>query len=195
MPNPPINPNWITTLRLPIAPVTVAFLCYGTGWSLIVAMVLALVLEITDILDGMIARRYQTVTKFGKLYDPFSDAFCRYTLFLGLYQVGAAELWMLLLIFYRDSAISFFRSVAASQNSVVGARMSGKLKAVSQAIGVQVCFLFLMLNQFYPQQLFVDIPWWTMSIVTIITTLSFVDYFIGYLPTLRAAWSEKPVSE
>ena len=142
MPTPPINPNWITTLRLPIAPVTVAFLCYGTGWSLIVAMVLALVLEITDILDGVIARKYENVTKFGKLYDPFSDAFCRYTIFLGLYQVGAAELWMVLLIFYRDSAISFFRSVAASQNSVVGARKSGKLKAISQQSVSKYAFYF-----------------------------------------------------
>ena len=192
---PPINPNWITTARLPIAPITVVFLWYGEGWSLVIAMVLALVLEITDIMDGVIARKYETVTQFGKLYDPFSDAFCRYTLFLGLYSVGAASLWMLLLIFYRDSAISFFRSVAATQSSVVGARPSGKIKAVVQAVGVQICFLFLILHKYYPTEGFDWVPWWTMALVTFVTTLSFVDYFYGYFPILKQAWSEGSLKE
>ena len=119
---PPVNPNWITTARLPIAPITVGCLLMDTEGGFIAAMILALVLEITDILDGQIARKYNIVTQFGKLYDPFSDAFCRYTLFLGLYAIDAASLWMILVIFYRDSSISFFRSVAASRSVVVGAR-------------------------------------------------------------------------
>lgn len=195
MATPPINPNWITTLRLPIAPVTVAFLMSDTKWGLITAMVLALFLEITDILDGLIARKYNIVTQFGKLYDPFSDAFCRYTLFLGLYAIDSADLWMLLVIFYRDSAISFFRSVAASKNLVVGARKSGKIKAIVQGAGVQVAFLFLVLEKFYPEMSFEQVPWWTMLVITIVTAFSFVDYFFGYLPVLRKAWSEKPVKD
>ena len=165
-----------------------------TQGGFIAAMVLALVLEITDILDGQIARKYNIVTQFGKLYDPFSDAFCRYTLFLGLYAIDAASLWMILVIFYRDSSISFFRSVAASNNVVVGARKSGKIKAIVQGVGVQVCFLFLVLDKMYAVDWFGSVPWWSMVVVTIVTALSFVDYFFGYLPILRKAWNETPDS-
>ena len=84
---------------------------------------------------------------------------------------------------------------AASQNSVVGARKSGKIKAISQAVGVQICFFFLMLHEFYPASGFEVVPWWTMVAVTAITTLSFIDYFFGYLPILKQAWSEKPLRE
>lgn len=191
---PPVNPNWITTARLPIAPLTVGCLLMDTQGGFIAAMVLALVLEITDILDGQIARKYNIVTQFGKLYDPFSDAFCRYTLFLGLYAIDAASLWMILVIFYRDSSISFFRSVAASNNVVVGARKSGKIKAIVQGVGVQVCFLFLVLDKMYTVDWFGAVPWWSMVVVTIVTALSFVDYFFGYLPILRKAWNETPDS-
>ena len=50
--------------------------------------------------QSALMRRYDVVSDFGKLFDPFSDAFCRFTLFLGLYAIGVADLWMILAIFY-----------------------------------------------------------------------------------------------
>ena len=192
----PISPNTITTMRLPLAPLTVGMLIYGTNQNskaaVITAMVLALVLEASDFLDGIIARNYDNVTDFGKLYDPFSDAFCRYTLFLGLFAAGAADFWMILLIFYRDSSISFFRSVAATRFVVVGARPSGKIKAVVQGVGIQIAFLFIVLAQFYPEAPIQTVPWWTMLTITVVTTASFFDYFLGYFPILKEAWNNVP---
>ena len=192
---PPINPNWVTTLRLPLAPLAVVCLWWDTKESVIATMIIAILLEITDVADGIIARKYKIVTNFGKLYDPFSDAFCRYTLFLGLFSMGHASLWMLLLIFYRDSSISFFRSIAASQSIVVGARRSGKIKAIVQGVGVQFAFLFIVLDKFLDEPNLLQFPWWIMAVITVITTASFLDYFAGYLPVLRKAWSEKPVKD
>ena len=103
---PPIDPNLITLARLPLAPLAVVFLVTDTMWGVVTAAVLALLLELTDLLDGKIARSYGVVTDFGKLFDPFSDAFSRYTLFLGLYAIGVADLWMIMAIFYRDSSVS-----------------------------------------------------------------------------------------
>src|SRR5690606_18497506 len=93
MPRPPIDPNVVTSLRLPLAPVAVALLVTGEVWGILAAAVLALLLELSDLLDGYLARRYQRVTDFGKLYDPFSDSFTRYTLFLGFYHIEVASLW------------------------------------------------------------------------------------------------------
>lgn len=192
---PPIQPNLVTLLRLPLAPAAVAFLVTETTWGVITAVVLALLLEVTDMADGWIARRYDAVTDFGKLFDPFADAFSRYTLFMGLLAVGAADLWMLLAIFYRDSAISFFRSIAATRQVVVAARGSGKLKAVVQGVGTQVIFLAILTHQLQPDWPIVsEVPWWTMLVITVVTLASFVDYFVGNLPLLRQAWSSRPTS-
>lgn len=189
---PPVDPNLITAMRLPLAPVAVAFTVVQQPWAFVVAAVLALLLEITDLLDGWMARRYQVVSDFGKLFDPFSDAFCRFTLFLGLYAIGVADLWMILAIFYRDSSISFFRSVAAVREVVLAARPSGKLKAVVQGVGTQIVFIALVAASFLPDQAWLaQVPWWTMVVVTLVTIGSFVDYFLGNLPLLRAAWNDK----
>jgi CDP-diacylglycerol--glycerol-3-phosphate 3-phosphatidyltransferase len=189
----PIDPNWITSLRLPLAPLAVACLVTESLWGTIAAAVLALFLELTDVADGWIARRYRQVTDFGALYDPFSDAFTRYTLFLGLYAIHVADLWMVIAIFYRDASISFFRTVAATRNVVLSARKSGKIKAVVQGVGTQVIFLVLVLRELYPQWPIREVPWWTMFVVTVVTLGSFVDYFLGNLAILRDAWTNRPV--
>ena len=191
---PPISPNLITALRLPLAPIAVACLLTDQVWGVVAAAVLALLLELTDLLDGWIARAYDVVSDFGKLFDPFSDAFCRFTLFLGLYAVGVADLWMILVIFYRDSSVSFLRSIAAVRNVVLAARPSGKLKAVVQGVGTQLVFALLVVEKMMPELDWVEtLPWWVMLVVTAVTAGSFVDYFAGNYRLLRAAWDNEPV--
>lgn len=193
MAEPPISPNLLTAARLPLAPLAVAFMVQDTTWGYASAAMLAMLLEITDLLDGRIARRFGKVTNFGKLFDPFSDAFCRFTLFLGMYAVGVAELWMIILIFYRDASISFFRTVAAVRHVVLAARPSGKMKAVVQGVGTQVIFIALVGASIWPDSAALKhFPWWTMVVVTLATVGSFVDYFLGNLPILRAAWADEP---
>ncbi len=190
---PWLSPNAITAARLPLAPLAVVAMTWGTTAGLVVAAVLSLVLELTDLADGVVARRYRMVSKFGSLFDPFSDAFCRFTLFLGLYAIGVADLWMILLIFYRDSSVSFFRSVAAFHNVVLSARPSGKIKAIVQGVGTQIVFIALVGSAVFPGAVWLaKVPWWTMVAMTAVTVWSFADYFRGNLPILRAAWDDTP---
>ena len=192
----PFSPNLLTAARLPLAPIAVVLMLVGEPWGFASAALLALLLELTDLADGWMARKYGAVTNFGKLFDPFSDAFCRFTLFLGLLAIDAADLWMIMVIFYRDASISFFRSVAAVRNVVVAARPSGKLKAVVQGVGTQVIFIALATTAYRPDLAWLtSVPWWTMLVITVVTAGSFVDYFIGNLTILRAAWADTPSEE
>ncbi len=202
----PINPNLVTLLRLPLAPLTVAAMLFIPGWKgMAVALTLSLLLEATDALDGWLARRFDAVTDFGKLFDPFSDAFSRFTLFLGLWAVGVADLWMILILFYRDSSISFFRSIAATRGTVMPARNTGKIKALVQAAGCNAILLLLLLSDlgslpewlaWAPEESRLSSPtWWIMVVVTGVTAISFFDYLAGSMPILRASWQGKPPSE
>lgn len=196
MAGPAISPNALTAARLPLAPLAVVFMLQGEPWALGVAAALALLLEISDLADGWWARRNRAVTNFGKLFDPFSDAITRFTLFLGLYALDVADLWMIIVIFYRDASVSFFRTVAAVRNVVLSARASGKIKAVVQGVGTQIIFLALMGKSMMPELTWLDrVPWWTMLIVTLVTAGSFVDYLVGNLRILQDAWGESPIEE
>jgi CDP-diacylglycerol--glycerol-3-phosphate 3-phosphatidyltransferase len=191
--NAPINPHWITAARLPLAPLAVAAMVTDTLWGTLLAAFLAALLEGTDLLDGWMARRYGAVTDFGKLFDPFSDAATRFTLFVGLYAIGAADLWMILAIFYRDSSVSFLRTVSAVRNVVLDARQSGKIKAIVQGIGTQIVFGLLVLGRFFPERPEVKpLIWVTMLIITAVTVWSWVDYFWGNRKMFVAAWFDEP---
>lgn len=188
---PPIHPNTLTAARLPLAPLAVLLLVTGTTWGVVGAALLAIALEVTDVADGWIARRYGVVSDFGKLFDPFSDAFSRFTLFLGIYAIGHADLWMVLAIYYRDSSIAFLRSIAAIRGVVIAARQSGKLKAIVQAVGTQIVFLSLVAAAVLPAwaEALQPIPWWTMCAVTVFTVGSWVDYMAGNRELLASAWA------
>jgi CDP-diacylglycerol--glycerol-3-phosphate 3-phosphatidyltransferase len=60
-------------LRLLVIPVFIYFLAGSDGDGSVVAGVLFAVASITDWLDGMIARRTDTVTEFGRFADPLAD--------------------------------------------------------------------------------------------------------------------------
>lgn len=191
---PPISANLVTAARLPLAPLAVICLVTHHPAGTVAAAVLSLLLELTDILDGRIARSYGQVSDFGKLFDPFSDAATRFTLFLGLYEIGVADLWMILVIFYRDSSISFLRSVAAVRRVVLAARQSGKIKAVVQGVGTQLVFVCLAAFDLAPTlPIPPSTPWWIMLAMTVVTAWSWVDYFAGNWHLVRAAWDDSPV--
>ena len=102
---------------------------------------------------------------------------------------------MIVAIFYRDSSVSFFRSIAATRNFVLAARWSGKLKAVVQGVGTQLAFVALVAFQLAPEATWLEaVPWWTMLVITLVTLYSLGDYFLGNLPLLRDAWTDRPVS-
>lgn len=63
-------PNVLTAIRMLLIPVYIALFVNGDKyWSLAVFLIASL----TDMLDGMIARRYHLITNLGKLMDPLAD--------------------------------------------------------------------------------------------------------------------------
>ena len=63
-------PNVLTMIRLLLVPVYVALFVSGQKYA---ALVTFLAASLTDLLDGRIARKYNLITDFGKLVDPFAD--------------------------------------------------------------------------------------------------------------------------
>ena len=67
-------PNILTMIRLILIPVFVAvFFSTPHNQNKIAALVIFAVASITDMFDGMLARRLNQITDFGKLFDPLAD--------------------------------------------------------------------------------------------------------------------------
>ncbi len=134
-------PNKLTIGRLILSPVffAVFFIPVWTGRfsesSVYVLIAVFLGIEVSDFLDGYIARKYDIVTDLGKVLDPFADVVSRLTYFLCFASTGIMPLWIFLVLMYRELGIIFFRMVMMKKGVVVAASIWGKLKAVTYAVG------------------------------------------------------------
>lgn len=129
-------PNILTILRILLVPVLVVILLTEFEGKETVGLAVFLFAALTDVADGIIARRQKLVTRLGKLLDPAADKILTSAAFISLVEMERAAAWIVVVIVAREFAISTLRSVAASQNQVIAASWSGKVKTVSQVVAI-----------------------------------------------------------
>jgi CDP-diacylglycerol--glycerol-3-phosphate 3-phosphatidyltransferase len=100
-------------------------------WIVPVLWLLFIVAELTDMLDGMIARKRGEVSDFGKLFDPFADTLVQLTLLLCFVISGILPFFLYLIVLYREFSILFVRNLMLRKGVAMGARLGGKLKTVA----------------------------------------------------------------
>jgi CDP-diacylglycerol---glycerol-3-phosphate 3-phosphatidyltransferase len=188
------TPNAITASRIVMAPLTLWAHQLGSAGDEIRPIFLLLCLlglvaaEVTDVMDGIVARRTGEVSAIGKLLDPLSDSIFRMFVFLGFLASGWMPLWMMAIFFARDILVAYLRVFSGLQNIVLAARISGKVKAVGQAtcqIALVILFLFdhwQLSDQFLGFALpMPQIAFWLCFAAAGITVWSAYDYTVGVL--------------
>jgi CDP-diacylglycerol--glycerol-3-phosphate 3-phosphatidyltransferase len=117
----------------------VFFLLYQLAWNgslffLLAAWTVFGLIEVSDLLDGYLARRLGQESELGKVLDPFADAISRLTYFIAFAGSAVLPLWILLILVYRDVGVAYIRVMISKSNVLMPARTSGKLKAWAYAI-------------------------------------------------------------
>jgi CDP-diacylglycerol--glycerol-3-phosphate 3-phosphatidyltransferase len=171
-------PNKLTVLRVIMIPVFIVFLLMESvpyhNW---IALGLFIAASVTDLLDGMIARKYNLVTNFGKFMDPLADKLLVCSALIGLVELARIPAWMVIVIIGREFIISGFRLVAADNGVVIAAGFLGKLKTIVQM--VMVCMLIGDLAVLKP---LTDIVTWAAIVLTVV---SLVDYLVKNRGVMR----------
>ena len=186
-------PNLVTGARIVIGPFFAYFFIKGNSghvawlWMSFAALLL---IELSDALDGFIARRTGQVTDFGKFFDPMADSLSRLTIFSSFLVAGIIPLWMFLIFLYRDTFVAGIRYLCVKEAVIVPARISGKLKAVFQAIGsfavLGISFAHAYNLSFFPKTIAGMHPGFVaMLFPTLVTIYSLYDYWDGNRSVLR----------
>jgi len=176
-------PNRLTLIRIALVPVFAVFAALGhrTGgrlYYLLAGIVFALA-SLTDMLDGKIARKNNLVTNFGKFADPLADKILTTAAFLYMLQEGVCSPAVLILILFREFAVSGLRMLAAGAKNarVIPANVWGKLKTVTMMTSILLfyfgCALF---PGFWLLRPAVTALCWVCAAVTVISGLT---YFTG----------------
>jgi CDP-diacylglycerol--glycerol-3-phosphate 3-phosphatidyltransferase len=184
-------PNTISAIRFVLAIVVFALLPWQLYQTTTAALIVFVIAAGTDWVDGYYARRYNQVTKVGRMLDPFVDKI----IICGTYIMLAAEQlatkpepqwygitgWMAVVVMGREMLVTALRSSIEQAGGDFSAKWSGKWKMVFQCVAVGAAMACLMYHQsggIVPAWLF-----WTMLVsawlAVLITIYSGVEYIVA----------------
>ena len=142
-------PNILTSIRILIALVAPFFLINGSLWVRIIAGILVFIAIITDWLDGWYARKYNKVTRLGKILDPIADKVLILISFSVFVYMDVLSVWWIIPIFIREIVITVYRFIFLSKNIVVAATRSGKIKTVIQMLTIGIAYILFMTSRHF----------------------------------------------
>jgi CDP-diacylglycerol--glycerol-3-phosphate 3-phosphatidyltransferase len=139
-------PNKLTISRIILAAIFILFLFIRGAGAKFVALAVFLIASLTDYYDGLIARRCNMITDFGKLMDPIADKILVLGGFLAFVEMKIIPAWMVMVIIARELFITGIRISALSKKKVLSAEMAGKHKTISQIVAVLSILVFLIIR-------------------------------------------------
>ena len=156
--------NKITIFRILLIPVFLILAYLGQmTWALVVYIIACL----SDMADGYIARHYNQISNFGKFMDPLADKVLVLAAMCFFIENGQMPGWAVVIVLFREFAVSGLRLIAVEQQRVIAAAWSGKIKTACTMVG-----LCIMLFTSHPLVNLI-VTW-----VIVITTLySGIEYF------------------
>jgi len=127
------------------------------------------------------------VSDFGKLIDPMADAIFHLTLFLVFLDLNLVPGWMVIVLVWREVAVSSLRLIASTdQQLVIAAARPGKIKANVQAVvGLLVMVAYLQEPE---AALTHSIAFWGTLAAVVVSVYSGAFYFVGHRGTLASVY-------
>ncbi len=129
-------PNLITMGRIAIIPLFLWLIDRGTPRDCIYAALVYAAAAITDLLDGVIARRMGIVSVLGKFLDPLADKLLVMASLVWMVPMGRIPEWAVILLLAREISITGLRGIASSEGVVISAGGGGKSKTALQMVGI-----------------------------------------------------------
>lgn len=130
--------NIVTVVRIFMAPAFIWMLLADErefGLLRYLAAGLFVLAIVTDSVDGLLARRQNLVTDFGKILDPIADKVLIGGALVTLSLLGELPWWVTVVILVRELGITAFR-FAVLRSRVIPASRGGKIKTIIQAVAI-----------------------------------------------------------
>ncbi|MCL4742199.1 MAG: CDP-diacylglycerol--glycerol-3-phosphate 3-phosphatidyltransferase [Phycisphaerales bacterium] len=195
-------PNALVWLRLALAAVFVAILSIGDSAStslLLLAAAIFIVAALTDTLDGFLARRWNVISRFGRVMDPFADKVLVLGAFVMLagpafareqgndlgYQASGVYPWMAVVILARELLVTSLRALIEGEGGDFSAEWSGKAKMVVQSVAVPIILLTLARGRWSPEEpgrIIIDAAAWTTVVVTLASGIPYLLHLLRRAP-------------
>lgn len=132
-------PNIITVIRLLLIPVFI--FCFFAYEDKRIAFAVFVFAELSDLLDGYLARRLDAISNFGKLFDPLADKFLQVSALVCLTVIGFLPLAAAIIMAVKELAMiigGWF--VLKKMKTVVYSNLFGKIASFIMSVAIALCF-------------------------------------------------------
>ena len=181
-------PNKITVFRFICVPFLFAASLIQFRYHWVVAFLIYLVACISDKADGMIARKKNIVTDFGKLMDPLSDKSITLAAFLILMNLGWHTDIVIMIMMGREFLVAGMRMAAVNEGEVIAANAFGKAKTFLQMITTILTFFILAVLEKDGEVVISTLPTTAPHWLTVYCTIAFwVDGIVTFLSGIKYA--------
>ncbi len=175
-------PNALSLIRLILA----FFVGFLIEWGYFIpAMWVFIFAASTDFVDGWWARKFNQVTKVGRILDPFVDKIIITAALVSLAAQSGSQIapWIATVIIGREFLVTSIRAMVEGQGGDFSARWMGKWKMVLQCAAI-VASLLLLAASFSGQWLSITtiILVWSALLLTV---LSGADYVVQAVKIFR----------
>jgi CDP-diacylglycerol--glycerol-3-phosphate 3-phosphatidyltransferase len=198
-------PNILTLGRLVLTVVVLIMILYAPKYYadgeipfpgfLDWAFILFVISGLTDIFDGMAARRLKVASKFGRMLDPLVDKILVCGAFICFAIIGQPKLFnldetILTIIHWsvagiliaREAYVTVLRHIAEARGINFAATMSGKLKMFTQSFAIGTVIIKMAHVQ--------EAMWGYWFATVTFTIMIAVTVFSGLRATQRKSWKQ-----
>lgn len=184
-------PNILTVFRIALVPVFVVLMALNGLWEYMkyIALGVFIIASVTDWLDGIIARKKNIVTRFGKLMDPLADKILVAAGFIMLTGVDVIPAWVTVVVVARDFLLNTLRMFGTEAGETIAAGVSGKIKTAFQMLTIvlgmldtQGIFAFVTTGKVMEfGTLLLNVGFsLSLAFAVIFTLWSCIEYFVKY---------------
>ena len=167
-------PNILTVARFFLIPIILIFIFTN---NYIIAIIFLTISGLTDVLDGFIARKFDLITNFGKLIDPFADKLTLISVLTALTIKQIVPIWILVIVVLKEFLMISGASFLYGKELVVSSRWYGKLSTVLFYLAIVSSLFIGIWNEFV-----------THAGNNLITLINF-DIYIYYLALIATIFS------
>lgn len=169
-------PNYLTMLRLVSIPIIVmTFYFEDSKFAHRIGGIVFAFASATDFVDGYLARKYNIVSSFGRMFDPIADKVLVGCVLVMLVKDNRADEIPCLLILAREFVVAGLREFLAQIQVSVPVTRLAKVKTTIQMVAMTMLIVGSVGSGVASLDLIGHVSLWIAAILTLVTGYSYLQ--------------------
>ena len=182
-------PNLLTLFRIAMS--AVLYLLYVQHFQTrpLLLFIMYIIIALTDLVDGIIARKFNMVTELGKELDPMADKVLVFLMLFAFFRISLLPLWVIIPIFARDIFVNYLRKrskvleISFKTSNIAKAKTAIQMTFIGAVLAIPAIMNLKINDKLY--DFLADLVsgpaiMVTMIIIMIFTVYTGVDYYVKF---------------